>query len=372
MDDDDGWDDTAVTDERKRARIGGAVAQSADLDSFETVDAERHDVGDDDVGFDLHYCGICHTDLHFVQNDMHSTQYPLCPGHELAGVVTSVGKNVTKFKVGDKVGVGCMVDSCLSCKNCAIDEEQYCDNGMTMTYGSQTTHGRAGPNGKQTMGGYSTKMVVNERFAIKLPDSAPLDKTAPLLCAGITLYDPIKAFGVKPGMRVGIAGIGGLGMMGIKIAAALGADVTAISRCHAKEELAKSFGAKHYVAMSDEASVAAAAASLDLILDTVSACHDSDPYAKMLDKRGTLCMLGLQLTPVAVNATEFVFTRKQVTGSLIGGIARTQEMIDFCCSRDIYPDIEVIDVTKVTTALKALVNGNDASVRYVIDCKTIQ
>jgi uncharacterized zinc-type alcohol dehydrogenase-like protein len=354
------------------ARLARAAAMSADLESFETIDATRHDVDDDSIGYDVLYCGICHTDLHFVHNDLGGTKYPLVPGHEVAGVVTEVGKNVTKFKVGDKVGVGCIVDSCLKCKECAADEEQYCENGMTMTYGYETTHGRAGPNGQQTMGGYSTRMVVNERFAIKIPDTAPLDKAAPLLCAGITLYDPIKQFGVKAGTRVGVAGVGGLGMMGIKIAAALGAEVTAISRSKAKEAKAKSFGAKHFVSMNDEASVAAAAGSLDLILDTVSACHDSEPYANMLDKRGTLCMLGLQVTPVAVNATQFVFTRKSVTGSLIGGIKNTQEMIDFCCSRDIYPEIEVIDVTKAPDALQALADGNCSGVRYVIDCKTIQ
>ena len=360
------------TDSTLTFSFARAAATSADLKSFATIDAVRHDVGDDDVGFDLSYCGICHTDLHFINNDLGATTYPLVPGHELAGVVNEVGKNVTKFKVGDKVGVGCMVDSCLNCKSCLADEEQYCDNGMTMTYGSRTAHGRAGPNGRQTIGGYSTKMVVNERFAVKIPDNAPLDKTAPLLCAGITLYDPMKAFGVKPCTRVGVAGVGGLGMMGIKIASALGAEVTAISRSNAKEAKAKSFGAKHFVAMNSEASVAAAADSLDLILDTVSACHDSQPYAKMLDKRGTLCMLGLQVTPVAVNATQFVFMRKSVTGSLIGGMKNTQEMIDFCCSRDIYPEIKVIDVAKAPDALQALADGNCSGVRYVIDCKTIQ
>ena len=351
-----------------------AAALGAEISSIETIDEERRDPGEGDVAFDLDYCGICHSDLHFLKNDLMNTTYPLTPGHELIGTVTSVGTGVKGFAVGDKIGVGCMVDSCLSCTNCQMDEEQYCDKGATFTYGSMPAHGRAGPEGKPTVGGYCTKMVVNERFAIKIPASAhdKLAKAAPLMCAGITLYDPIKAFGVTNGTRVGIAGVGGLGMMGIEIAAAMGAEVTAISLSRSKEERAKALGAKNFVAMNDEESLNAAAGSLDIILDTVSACHDSEPYAKLLDKRGTLVLLGLQVTPVAVGAPHFVFTRKSVTGSLIGGIKNTQEMIDFCCEKNIYPEIEVIDASKIGDALQKLEDGNDAGVRYVIDCKTIQ
>ena len=215
-----------------------AAATKASLDAFETIDVERHAVGDDDVSFDLAYCGICHTDLHFAMNDLGNTRYPIVPGHELIGTVTEVGKNAASrgFAIGDVVGVGCIVDSCLACKYCASNEEQYCEAGMTMTYGGETKHGRAGPNGQITVGGYSTKHVVDSRFAIKIPKGVDdLAACAPLMCAGITLFDPIKAFGVREGMRVGVAGIGGLGQMGIKIAAALGAEVTAISRTNAKE-----------------------------------------------------------------------------------------------------------------------------------------
>ena len=352
-----------------------AAATKASLDAFETIDVERHAVGDDDVSFDLAYCGICHTDLHFAMNDLGNTRYPIVPGHELIGTVTEVGKNAASrgFAIGDVVGVGCIVDSCLACKYCASNEEQYCEAGMTMTYGGETKHGRAGPNGQITVGGYSTKHIVDSRFAIKIPKGVDdLAACAPLMCAGITLFDPIKAFGVREGMRVGVAGIGGLGQMGIKIAAALGAEVTAISRTNAKEAKAKAAGAKHFIASSDAEAMKNAAGSLDLILDTVSACHDSEPYAAMLDKKGTLCLLGLQTTPVAVNATQFVFNRIAVTGSLIGGIKNTQEMIDFCVEKKLYPEIKIIDAKEIPEALKNLNDGNDAGVRYVIDCKTIK
>jgi uncharacterized zinc-type alcohol dehydrogenase-like protein len=308
-------------------------------------------------------------------NDLGATRYPIVPGHELIGTVAEVGKGAAGrgFAVGDVVGVGCIVDSCLTCRYCLGDEEQYCANEMTMTYGSETKHGRAGPNGRVTVGGYSTSFVVNSRFAIKIPAGVDdLAACAPLMCAGITLFDPIKAFGVREGVRVGVAGVGGLGIMGIKIAAALGAEVTAISRTNGKEAKAKAAGAKHFVASSDAEAMKNAAGSLDLILDTISACHDSEPYAAMLDKKGTLCMIGLQTTPVAVNATQFVFNRIAVTGSLIGGIKNTQEMIDFCVEKKLYPEIKIIDAKEIPAALKSLSEGNDEGVRYVIDCKTIK
>jgi uncharacterized zinc-type alcohol dehydrogenase-like protein len=351
------------------------AATKAALDSFETMDLERHDVGDDDVGFDLAYCGMCHTDVHFAQNDMGVSQYPLVLGHELIGVVNEVGKNAAAkgYAVGDKVAVGCLVDSCLSCAFCDKGEEMYCAKGMVGTYGSTTQHGRAGPNGKQTMGGYSTKMVVNERFLIRVPEGAhdKLDKAAPLLCAGITMYDPLMEFGVKPGMKVGIAGLGGLGQMGVKLAHKMGAEVTAISTTSSKEARAKEMGADHFLLSTDAAAMQAAAGTLDLILDTVSACHDSDPYAALLATKGTLVCIGLQTSNVSVGCHRMLFKRINVTGSLIGGIQRTQEMIDFCVKNDIYPEVQVINASEIPEKLQLLNTKNDTIVRYVIDCKTI-
>jgi alcohol dehydrogenase (NADP+) len=347
------------------------AAHSASLDDFKHIDAERHDVGDDDVAFDISFCGLCHTDIHFVENDLGNTMYPLTPGHELIGTVTSVGSNVTKFSPGDKIGVGCMVDSCKSCKFCAQDEEQYCATGSTFTYGGVTQYGRAGPNGKPTIGGYSNKMVVNENFAIKVPAEAPLDKSAPLLCAGITMYDPLKAFDCKPGMRVGIAGVGGLGQMGIKIAAAMGATVIAISRSPDKEADAKAIGAHEFLVSTDENAMKAAAGSMDLILDTISACHDAEMYSDLLATKGTLVMIGLQMAPVASSCAKFLFKRISITGSLIGGIKNTQEMMDFCVSNNIYPDIEVIKTDKISECMHKLKDGNDRIVRYVLDCSSI-
>lgn len=335
------------------------------------IEVERYDPGDDDVAFDIAYNGICHTDVHFVENDLGFSQYPLTPGHELIGVVTSVGKNVSKFAVGDHVGVGCMVDSCQTCKWCKADEEQYCATGSTFTYGGVTSYGRAGPNGNPTIGGYSTKMVVNEKFAVKVPKEAPLAAAAPLLCAGITMYDPLKAFGCKAGMRVGIIGIGGLGQMGVKIAAAMGAHVIAISRSPGKKAEAMAIGANDFLVSTDANAMKAAAGSIDLLLDTISVCHDSETYSDLLATKGTMVMIGLQTTPVATACTKFLFKRISVTGSLIGGMKSTQEMMDFCVAHKIYPDIEVISKDQVCESLHKLKEGNDRIVRYVIDCSTI-
>eukprot|EP00227_Mantoniella_beaufortii_P015055 CAMPEP_0197592856 /NCGR_PEP_ID=MMETSP1326-20131121/16142_1 /TAXON_ID=1155430 /ORGANISM="Genus nov. species nov., Strain RCC2288" /LENGTH=360 /DNA_ID=CAMNT_0043158661 /DNA_START=48 /DNA_END=1130 /DNA_ORIENTATION=+ len=347
-------------------------AMTASLDSFEANTVERHACGDDDVVFDIKFCGICHTDVHFVKNDLGMSAYPLTPGHELAGVVTAVGKNVSKLAVGDKVGVGCMVDACHACKNCNKFEEQYCATGSTFTYGGMSTYGRAGPNGKPTVGGYSDVMVVHERYAIKVPADAPLDQVAPLLCAGITMYDPLVRFGCSlGGKKVGIAGIGGLGMMGIKIAAAMGCEVTAISTSANKEAMSMSMGAAKFLLTSDAAAMAAAAGSLDIVLDTVSANHELMPYANLLCGDGQMTLIGLTTEPFSVPGAPFLFSQKSLRGSLIGGTQRTQEMIDFCCSKGVYPDIKVIPATEVMDVLKKLEEKNDSIVRYVIDCATI-
>lgn len=347
-------------------------AMSASLDSFKPNTVERYAAGDNDVVFDIKFCGICHTDVHFTKNDLGFSAYPMTPGHELAGVVTAVGKNVTKLAVGDKVGVGCMVDACQTCANCNKFEEQYCATGSVFTYGGMTKYGRAGPDGKPTHGGYSDKMVVNERYAIKIPANAELDKTAPLLCAGITMYDPLVRWGCADGSKkVGIAGIGGLGMMGIKIAAAMGCEVTAISTTASKEAMAKEMGAKNFVVISDAAAAKAAEGTLDIILDTISANHEIMPYASLLASDGQHTLIGLTTQPFSVPGAPFLFSQKSIRGSLIGGTQKTQEMIDFCCSKGVYPAIKVIDAKEISDTLKKLDEKNDSIVRYVIDCSTI-
>lgn len=342
-----------------------------DLDSFEPYEFERYAPGDNDVVFDMKYNGICHTDVQLVKNDLGFSQYPLVPGHELVGVVTQVGANVKGFQVGDHVGVGCMVDSCLECTFCKRGDEQYCKTGSTFTYGGMSTYGRAGPNGVLTKGGYSDKMVVHEHFAVKIPKDAPLERVAPLLCAGITMYDPLKHWNCKPGMRVGIMGLGGLGTMGVKFAAAMGATVTALSTSPNKKEEALKAGASYFVLTTDKDAMDAAAGSLDLILDTVSADHEIMPCVDgLLVTDGTFVAIGLCPAPMKLMTPPLLFGRKSVAGSLMGGMQMTQEMMDFACAKDIFPDVEVIGKDRIAGALKALDKKNDHMLRYVIDCST--
>eukprot|EP00960_Hanusia_phi_P039500 753915-Hanusia_phi.AAC.31 len=352
--------------------VNGYAAMSADLGSLAPHKFDRYAPGDMDISFDIKYCGICHTDVHFIKNDLGFSQYPMVPGHELIGTVTAVGSKVTKFQVGDNIGVGCMVDSCMDCKYCKQNEEQYCNTGSTFTYGGVSKYGRCGPAGKPTAGGYSDKMVVNEHFAVKVPKDISLEKAAPLLCAGITMYDPIVEHGVKAGTKIGIVGLGGLGMMGIKIAKAMGAEVTAISTSPNKEAGAKEMGATNFLLSSDADAMAKAAKSLDIILDTVSADHEVMPYIGLLATKGTHVMIGLTTKPLSVAGSALLFGRQNVTGSLIGGMQRTQEMIDFCCSKNIFPDVKVIGATEIKDALTKLEGKNDSLVRYVIDCGTFK
>lgn len=334
---------------------------------------ERHAAGEKDISFDIKYCGICHTDIHFVENDLGFSQYPMVPGHELIGVVTAIGKGVTGWAVGDHVGVGCMVDACLDCRYCKRNDEQFCATGSTFTYGGVATYGRCGPaDGKPTIGGYSDKMVVHEHFAIHVPKDAPLDKAAPLMCAGVTMYEPLVMHKAGPGVKVGIAGCGGLGTMGLKIAIAMGADVYAISSTASKKDDCMKMGCKGFILSSDEASMAAAAKSLDLILDTVSAVHDVNAEGSLLATDGTIVLLGLSTVPVSYAVPNFLFSRHTVTGSLIGGMKRTQEMMDFCCSKGIFPEVQVIGQDAIMESLTKLKTKNDSLIRYVIDCSTLK
>ena len=289
--------------------------------------------GDDHVKLELLYSGICHTDCHIGKNHLGNTRYPCVPGHELIGRVTEVGKNVTKFKVGDNVGVGCMVDTCLECPQCLQGDEQYCHKGKCGTYNGNRKYGRVpGNQDLPTYGGYTASNVVHQHFVFSIPDSIPLELAAPILCAGITMYDPLKQWGATKGhkMVIGIVGIGGLGTMGIKIAKALGHDVVAISTSAAKKEMATAKGATHFVVSTDPESVKAHAGMCNLVLNTISADHDVNTYMPLLAKGGVMCELGLSMKPHTISQLPLIFNRTAITGSNIGGVAATQEVIELC------------------------------------------
>lgn len=328
---------------------------------------ERRDVGARDVQIDILFCGICHSDLHTVRGEWGPITYPQVPGHEIVGRVTAVGADVKGHKVGDLVGVGCMVDSCRVCDSCKAGDEQYCDNGMTGTYDSVEKE-----TGRRTQGGYSTGIVVNEDFVLRVPENLDTAAVAPLLCAGITTWSPLRHWKVGPGSRVGIVGLGGLGHMGVKLAVALGAHVTVFTTSADKVEDAKRLGAHHVVISKDKAQMKAAKNSLDLILDTVSAPHDIPAEMALLRLNGVLCLLGgsPESHPSPTPFT-FILKRRSLAGSLIGGIRETQEMLDFCGQHGITSDIELISASDVNAAYERMLKS-DVKYRFVIDCKTIR
>lgn len=331
---------------------------------------ERRDPGPDDVAIAIHYCGVCHSDLHVVKNDMGGTRYPIVPGHEIAGVVTAVGANVARFKEGDRVGVGCMVDSCRTCSACREGLEQYCEPGMTQTYGSRDPKGEA-VGQTITQGGYCDRITVDQAFVLKIPDSLPLDAAAPLLCAGITTWSPLKTWGVGPGSKVAVIGLGGLGHMAVKLAAALGAEVTVLSTSDRKKADAERMGAKHFLINSDAAAMQAAAEQFDLIINTVSATHEIASHVNLLARDGTMVMLGLTTEPLPVFAVPLLWRRRRIAGSLIGGIRETQEMLDFCGEHGIACDIEVIAPDQINTAYERM-ERSDVRYRFVIDMARMQ
>ncbi|CAA0831079.1 Probable cinnamyl alcohol dehydrogenase 6 [Striga hermonthica] len=323
---------------------------------------ERRVTGERDVQFKVLYCGICHSDLHAIKNEWGFSAYPMVPGHEIVGVVTEVGSKVEKFKVGDKVGVGCMVDSCRKCDLCARDLENYCTGGATFTYGS------ALPDGSVTYGGYSDLMIAVEDFVIRWPDNFPLDKGAPLLCAGITTYSPLRSFGLdKPGLSIGVVGLGGLGHVAVKFAKAFGSKVTVISTSpNKKAEAVEKLGADGFLISGDQAQMQAAAGTLDGIIDTVSAPHAIPPLLSLLKPDGKLVVVGLPDKPLEVPPFPLVMGRKVVAGSMIGGIKETQEMIDFAAKHGILPDVEIVPIEYLNTAMERLAKG-DVKYRFVID-----
>lgn len=328
---------------------------------------ERRALRDDDVAIEIDYCGVCHTDIHYVENDWGGTIYPVVPGHEIIGHVTEVGANVTGYKPGDIVGVGCLVDSCRECSACDDGLEQYCLNGMVPTYNGEDRH-----DGSITYGGYSERIVVSDRFVVKIPDSLDAAKAAPLLCAGITTYSPLRHYGVKKGDKVGVIGMGGLGHMGVKFAKALGAEVTIFTRSESKVKEAKKQGADHVVISTDGQQMEAVAETFDFMLDTVPVKHDLNPYLNCLKYDGTHIIVGLlEAVEPPLEAGALVLKRRVIAGSLIGGLPETQEMLDFCGEHGIHCDVEMLDMQNINEAYERMKKG-DVKYRFVIDMETLK
>lgn len=340
-----------------------AYATPAAKAPFEKVTIQRRDLGPRDVLIEIAFAGICHSDIHTGREEWGEAIFPLVPGHEIAGTVAEVGSDVDKYSVGDRVGVGCMVDSCRECENCLAGEEQYCLNGNVGTYNS------IGKDGRPTEGGYSTHVVVDQDFVLGIPDGIGLDVAAPLLCAGITLYSPLKHWNAGPGTNVAIVGLGGLGHMGVKLAHALGAEVTVLSQTLSKQDDGLAFGADHYYATSDDETFTELAASFDLIINTVSATLPMDKYLSLLRLNGTMVNVGAPSEPLSVPAFALLTLRRSWAGSGIGGIAETQEMLDFCAEHNLGAEIEVISGDQIDEAWDRVV-ASDVRYRFVIDTST--
>jgi len=343
----------------------GYAAQSATA-PLAPMTFERRSPRPDDVAIEILYCGVCHSDIHQARNEWGIAVYPLMPGHEIVGKVTAVGSAVATYKVGDMVGVGCMVDSCRQCSACQADLEQYCLAGPTMTY---ATPDRV--DGSNTMGGYSNSIVVSEHFVVRIPAALDPASAAPILCAGITTYSPLKHFGVKAGDKVGILGMGGLGHMGIKFAKAMGAEVTLFTRSASKAEEARRQGADHVIVSTDAEQMSAASGRFNYLLDTIPVQHDLNPYLDTLAFDGTHILVGL-IEPVEppLHAANLVLKRRVLAGSLIGGIAETQEVLDFCAEHGITCDIEMLDIKNINEAFTRMIAG-DVKYRFVIDMATL-
>lgn len=347
----------------KNVEAFGAVGPKADLAQM-TI--SRREVTPKDVEIDILYCGVCHSDLHTARNEWGATKYPNVPGHEIVGKVVKLGSDVTKYKVGDLVGVGCLVDSCRECQSCKDGVEQYCETGNTGTYNSFDKHSSI-----QTFGGYSQSVVVDEDFVLRLPENLDLAATAPLLCAGVTTFSPLRHANVGPGQKVGIVGIGGLGHMGVKLAKAMGAYVVVITTSPSKVEDAKRLGADKVILSSDSQQMKQNAGTLDFILDCVSAQHDINAYLALIKRDGRLTIVGAPEHPLPVSAFSLIRNRISFSGSLIGGIKETQEMLDFCGKHNITSDIEIIEMQDINKAYERLLKG-DVKYRFVIDMASLK
>ncbi|MDY0030060.1 MAG: NAD(P)-dependent alcohol dehydrogenase [Pseudobdellovibrionaceae bacterium] len=333
---------------------------------LEPFSFERRNPGPHDVQIDISYCGVCHSDIHMAHNDWGMSIYPVVPGHEIVGRVVAVGGRVTNFRSGDLVGVGCMVDSCQKCSACANHLEQYCENGMVMTYGSPDTD-----MGGMTHGGYSDKIVVNEKFVLKVSEKLDTKSVAPLLCAGITTYSPLRHWGVKKGDKVGVIGLGGLGHMGVKFAAAMGADVVMITTSPEKAADARKLGAHSVLISKDGNAMQAAANSFDFLLNTIPVGHDINPYVDLLKRDATMVIVG-SLNPLPdVSGAGLILGRKRIAGSVIGGIKETQEMLDFCAEHNIVCDVEMIKMQDINAAFSRVMKS-DVKYRFVIDMASMK
>lgn len=341
-----------------------AYAATAATEPLAPTRIERREVGPHDVLIEITYCGICHSDIHTARSEWGPTTYPIVPGHEIVGLVTAVGSQVGKHAVGDRVGVGCMIDSCRECVNCRKGEEQFCLKGNTLTFGS------IGQDGRLTQGGYSTHIVVTEDFVLKIPKGIEPGAAAPLLCAGITTYSPLRHWGAGPGKKVAVVGLGGLGHLAVKLAHAMGAEVTVLSQSLKKQDDGLRLGADHYFATSDPATFESLAGSFDLIVNTVSASIDLDAYLSLLAVDGAMVNVGAPAEPLSVNVFTLILGRRSYAGSLIGGIRETQEMLDFCAQHGIGAEIEVIPADKINEAYERVL-ASDVRYRFVIDTSTL-
>ena len=342
----------------------GYAAQNPKSD-LKPYNFERRNVGANDVAIEILYCGICHSDIHQARDEWGGSLYPMVPGHEVIGKVTKVGKNVKKFKVGDAVSVGCLVDSCQKCKSCHDGLEQYCEKGFVPTYNGKDK------NGEITQGGYSDHIVVQESFVLKIPKKLDLKAVAPLLCAGITTYSPLRHWKIKKGNKIGVVGLGGLGHMAVKLAHAMGAHVTMITTSPEKIKDAKKLGAHEVLISKDAKAMQKSLGKFDYILNTIPVPHDVNPYVNLLKRDGTMTMVGC-LNPINnVEMGSLILGRKSVAGSVIGGIEETQEMLDFCGKHNILPDIEMIKIQDVNKAFERVIKG-DVKYRFVIDMKSLK
>ena len=327
---------------------------------------ERRALRADDVAIDIAYCGVCHSDAHQVDNDWNNTVFPCVPGHEIVGHVTATGSDVTRFKVGDRVAVGCLVDSCQHCAPCESGEEQHCVEGPTPTY-----NGRDRTTGEITYGGYSQHIVVRENFVLRMPDALDARRAAPLLCAGVTVWMPMSKSGVGPGSKVAVVGLGGLGHLAVKLAAALGAEVTVITSSPGKVDDARTLGANHVLLSNDSKAMGAAANAFDFILDTIPMRHNVNPYLMLLARNGKLVVVGAIDLLEPVHGALLMRNNRSLAGSLIGGIEATQELLDFCAERNVLPDCEMIDIREIDTAF-ARMRANDVKYRFVIDMASLK
>lgn len=348
----------------KNVKAYAAHAAEKDLEPYQI---ERREPGPKDVEIEILYCGICHSDIHTARNEWGGTRYPVIPGHEIVGKVTRVGDTVSRFTEGETVGVGCFVDSCGHCENCKEHQEQYCLEGPTATYNSPSRYDR----NITTFGGYSTHIVVTEDFVLKVSDKLPLHAVAPLLCAGITTYSPLKYWNVKKGDKVAVVGLGGLGHMAVKLASSMGAEVTMLSRSPEKEQDASELGAAHFELTTDPENMKRMRSSFDFIIDTVSAVHDYNDYLALLKTNGVMVLLGIPPKAPEVRAHQLISRRRSLVGSLVGGIKETQEMLDYCAEHGIVSDVEMVNIDQVNEAYERTLAA-DVRYRFVIDMKSLK